>query len=635
MTIVKTREDATSYREAMEIIGLEPRRQQEQLADLIRQEDGVRACEAPTATGKSLAALIGGALHVKEHGGRVVIATYTNLLREQYEDSEIPAARRAFPGVKFYSVAGASNYLCANRANDAAENAPAWARAGLQTIRDRLRSDPSHTLLVSTVPDKFRGFAAANSDACGDDSRCKTEDGSGCGFRNARRGATTADVVITNHALLAINAQLNGLLIGTFAVTVVDECHKLPAALKDQLTRRVTSRGLIQKASILQGSYSIVTDLADAIDEIETVDGKDWENWPGEFDRTRLSGLTKHAVRAVSARVATLESDLEEHVQDREVGKFNPKCPECRSLSQDLTDARQLDRNAGTVKDWLTCCELNTREESGLVGTVEIRGSGEKSYPRLNVIPTRLDKAARALVETTDNLVFMSATVGSVSDPVYSLTACGIADSLDETVFLDHALDYPGQMDVVIDTQFDLLTRLDRAIDTYAGSALVLVASHKMKELVTARVESSVQGRIRVFSQPNAEKSADRARIFTEFRDDRDSVLIGTESYYEGVNAPGDTLRHVVIASLPRREWGPVAQQIDANLRLGGGSFHQVHQAPRIEMVLQQMMGRLIRSTGDYGRVSVIADGVSSAWDNARVMNAISRFGAVPVHRLS
>lgn len=619
----------------MTAIGLPERRQQKQLVDVIRRESGVFAVEAPTATGKSIGNLIGAALHVKEYGGRGVVATYTNLLREQYLETEIPAARTAFPDLRFYSVAGAGNYLCAQRIGDAlSAKPPGWALEGLRSLQRKLLLDPEHTRLDSTVDERLRRFARADTDACGDDARCKVEKGSGCGFRNARRAALDAQVVITNHALLAINAQLEGLILGEFSVAVVDECHKLPDALRGQLTRYVTGRALADKASDLLGNYQVVLDLADAVDEVTTQDGKPYENWPDEFDATRMRGLVTHSSRVTATRVTDLDTELNEHLRLDEDGKFNPKCLACTETARSLTRVEQLERAIETVGDWLSCCAPSD-EVRERVGTVELVGPDGKKRSRLAVAPVTLDKAAGALLKSVNTAVFTSATVGCVPDPVYSLTACGIRDDVDESIFLDHPLQHVGRMDVLIDQRPDFWDRLSGALGTYGGSALVLTGSHKLKHSVARGAETALRGEATVLVQPDADRATDRNAVFGQFRNDVSSVLIGTASYYEGINAPGDTLRHVVIASLPWIARGPVEQQMDTNLRAQGDSFREVHEAPRIEMTLQQIMGRLIRAQGDYGRVTIMADYGQRAWNELRIRNAAGRFGSIPVYTLT
>lgn len=643
------------YAQACSVVGLGERSQQLAIVEALCTEGkAVLALEAPTGTGKSLGALFGAAARVTASGAsRVAVATYTNVLREQYI-ADVDRARRAFPRVRFATVAGAGAYTCRNRAREARTAASVtnhYARADIDVfLRD---TDPNlvpfdglRTLEVASLDDqRLARYVRADTDECATDDRCKS--GGECGLFDARRGADDAQVVITNHALLAVNARAGGGVIGGFDAVVIDEVHRLGEALRSSISHTITARTLGRGRTLLDDESAARLDrLTTQLDRLEPVNerfvsagangSRSWEDFAQPFDNAPLLKRALTVLDDAKTAEKRVFKEQRDHVEFDHHGAEgqDPRCKRCRELRRDKRRAETHQVLLGALGLWLlSCLEPAAGEVREYVGTVSRYKRSEMDAPSATLTLTPVDTTdlSTQLVGSCEVLVCVSATVGCTTDDAYALSEAGLVDHLTApVVHLPPAFDYPVQMVGRFDTRSGEARRLVDALELSGGRALVLTRSHTRKDHVADLIEAAAGHQLQVYAQPSVEDAATRGALVRRFTADETSILVGTRSYYEGIDVPGDALRHVIILDRPYVAFGPLQRQLDVNLRAHGRTWKNVHHAPQVEMTFEQIAGRLIRSRADSGWVSYLdADQRDARWFERRFDRALARFGAV------
>src|SRR6478735_5927812 len=216
MSLTTVSAPPSTYAEAMAALGREIRPGQRQLVErgVTLQPGHHLLVKAPTATGKTLAALITAGLRHQAGLGRTIIATYTRILQDQYADKDLTDAATLFPDMRIAILKGATNYVCRRYAH----------RIGFAHIRAELEAtrgmDPGE---VRHNPDMWPARA--------DSTECKDHDPGDCGYAAAKQRARLADCVITNHTLVLLDGH--GIpVLGEHDLLVVDECF-VPEALVD------------------------------------------------------------------------------------------------------------------------------------------------------------------------------------------------------------------------------------------------------------------------------------------------------------------------------------------------------------------------------------------------------------------
>jgi ATP-dependent DNA helicase DinG len=590
--------------------GFRPRREQMRMAHQVAEALACRSTlivEAGTGTGKTFSYLVPALLS----GARVLISTGTRALQDQLFAKDLPLVARALGRPARVAVLkGRANYLChrrlsqaqtqlelgATRGNRMLERVRRWAtitRSGdLSEVRGLSDSHPIWPTVTSTRENCL-------GTRCDDFARCHVA--------AARRAALEADIVIVNHHLLLADLVLKedgfGDILGSADALILDEAHQLPDLATQFLGASISSRrieSLIKavRAEIDSAARTSVAVRAGASDILGCLGVLESEI--GALQALLPRGPIRIAWTRVSGEFADTVAKLAEPLLDLEEALLGAGTE---------SPLAQLGARAGELA--LAVKRIATAASIEGARTVETTLRGFS----ITLLPFDISERFQALVSARQCAwIFTSATLSVGEDFSHfssRLGLCGATQLRIESPFnyeqqsllyLPAKLPDPadaGYVEAVIDTAVPL-------IDAARGGAFILFTSHRAlargAELLRARWGSSLPYELYVQGE------APRERLLDDFRSNGNAVLLGTASFWEGVDVKGDALRLVVIEKLPfASPEDPLVKARIEHLQMQGANAFRDYQLPEAALALKQGVGRLIRSEEDFGAV-VICD---------------------------
>lgn len=591
------------------------RRQQLRMAERVAAAVDARetlAVEAGTGTGKTFAYLVPALLS----GARVLISTGTRTLQDQLFSKDLPLVAAALGRpAKVALLKGRANYLCRYRlaradagseqlALDSGLDPSADKRnMGPQTMLARIRSWAGTTRIGDLS--EIRGLSDSHAlwpqvtstrenclgKSCPDVSRCHVA--------AARRQALDSDIVIVNHHLLLADLALKedgfGDILGSSDAVILDEAHQIPDLATQFFGANVGSRrieGVLKDLQAAMGHAPEPFDLGDDVRAVEDCVRQIFGCLPSKA--TRVSWTERHSplntaveelfqsLQALRARLGTLDEE-------------NPLA----QLGERIADlATGLER----------ICAVDELEGARAVETTQ-RGFA------LSLMPFDISVRFQAMLQARRCAwIFTSATLSLGEDFTHFSARLGLAEIA--TLKIESPFDFerqsllylpvgmpepasPAYVAAVMETALPL-------IEASRGGAFVLFTSHRALGQAAAllRERWSHGPPYRLYVQGEAP----RERLLKEFREDGNGVLLGTTSFWEGVDVKGEALRLVIIEKLPfASPEDPLVRARIEYLQSTGGNPFRDYQLPEAALALKQGVGRLIRSEDDFGAV-VICD---------------------------
>jgi len=585
------------------------------------RDGGALIAEAGTGVGKSLAYLvpaIGRALD----GERVIVSTHTLPLQDQLVRKDLPALQTALGStVEVAVLKGRSNYLCPRR----------WQSfRGLIATRDEARlllktlvwrtatttGDRAELNLMGTESDLW-GRVSADDETC-DARRCARVAG-GCYLQRAREAAARAGIVVTNHALLLQDARMRGALLPETDHLVVDEAHRLEdvatdafgLALEDRAFRRALDRVAHSSAvtSALRDDRALVAE--EVRREIASAHERGGEVFAALAAVLEPLGPTEDKLRVTAGVRASDEQWLpvelaSDRLEDALAG-IAVAAERLRSTTTDEDEEADLKSALGELGGVQSALARGVRKpRGGDIVWIERASSGAVS---LQVAPSYLGDALRqGLVAPRRSAVFTSATLAVAGSFAFALERFGLTDIGDARAF-GSPFRYDEQAILVVpddgalpseppfaDETAQTITEIGRALD---GRTLVLFTAHGSMRDVAARLGPLEETGIAVLTQGI---DGSRRALLERFAAGR-AVLLGTQSFWEGVDLPGDLLRCVVIARLPFAV--PDDPLVQGRAERYEDPFAEF-QVPQAALRLRQGFGRLIRTRTDRGAVVLL-----------------------------
>ena len=618
---------STSLAAIVESMGGQSRASQSEMAEAVMEAfsagDNI-VVQAGTGTGKSLAYLVPAARMAREKGP-VVIATATLALQRQLIERELPRLAQAGGDVSWAVLKGRQNYLCRQRMDEAEgqeslisqEQIGSWARGSLEEQAAMVHEWAAHTEtgdrddLDAEIDSRVWRAASVSSAECVGESRCAV--GDECFSAQARARAMEADIVVTNHALLAIDAIEGVPVLPDRSALVVDEAHELV----DRITSAVTGELSVSALERLVGEAARVSDdqgsLADAVDDVAIV-------------LDELAGADASASGRITAWTPALSLALA-RIRDSTRALASALSTDLSAMpdtvNQEGTDAAALQRvRAGAEDVFAVTGRLIALSNSDVVWWSRDSGRG----PVLHIAPLSVGDALAESLYPEQPVVLTSATLKAGGSFAPTLTALGLAP---DTTCLDvgSGFDYAQQGILYVaghvpppnreGASMEALDELADLIEAAGGRTLALFSSWNgveraadyLRVRLGSRLDSGDLGPVLV-----QRRGESVGPVVQRFSREPQSVLVGTVALWQGIDVPGDSLVLVTIDRIPfPRPDDPVMSARQAAVDATGRSGFREVALNRAALLLSQGAGRLIRSESDRGVVAVLDPRMATA----------------------
>ncbi len=618
-----------------EFLAFEHRPEQEEMARFCAQAfecDSPLVFEAGTGVGKSLAYLIPGIISARRLRRPLIVSTHTIALQQQILRKDLPLARLLFsrdPALGEFAdfktafLVGRANYLCTGRLKRAiAEKSELFATsesAELERIAEWALTTKTGMVEELTPPPDWEVWGWVNADA----SSCTPKncsDGT-CFYQKARRAVASADVVVVNHSLLfALLAAGAASEIGAKGVLfandmcVLDEAHLVPDVAAENFGLSISSFGMARELKriydprkrrglITRGALAQVYEkeaVAEALRACEEF-----------FASVRQKFLTKRDTVSLSCpewHENTLDAPLEAVAQAlaglAQRAKTEQAAAELKDYQRRITSARNSLQEAIylAARDHVYWVEKAGKDGS----SVHITSAPVDVAPILREV----------LFERGTSVIMSSATLATNGGDLASFIRKTGGDCAEKKV-CDSPFDYRKNMRVLLcadapepdrdSKKLDcerLASVIERLCAGVEGGTLVLFTGYfEMNRTAEILFESALLKGRPILLQ----KQMPRTELIRRFEEHGSAVLLGTDSFWTGIDVPGPALSQVVITRLPfaNPSHPLVEARYDKALAEGGNPFAEV-AVPDAIIKFRQGVGRLIRSKSDRGIVSLL-----------------------------
>lgn len=607
--------------------------------------------QAGTGTGKSLGYLVPALARVGESDQPIVVATATLALQAQIVNRDIPRLLQALEPrpesqVQVALLKGRNNYLCLHKLEggypedepDALFDMPSsTSRVGEEVVRLREWADRTETgdrdELKPGVSDRAWAQVSVSAAECLG-RRCPLVEE--CFSEMARGRAAEADIVITNHALLAINAFEGMKVLPEHETVIIDEAHELV----DRVTGAVS--GSLTVAMVRRAARSVKKHSKADSGALEMAAGTLETAFEGlaEGLLKGLDGRLLTAISAVNDAARTALSDTKPDGQDVDAG-----LQMARSRVSEVHDMSSRILEASAEQDVLWISRQGGWENGRYVV------ASDTDPATLNIAPLSVGLQLRDGLFADRTVILTSATLTVGDSFDVAAAALGLqGEGAPRWTSIDVGSPFDYRKQGIMYVAGDLkppgfgvhegqLERLRELCEASEGGALGLFSSKRAAERATEYMREHSD--LNILLQGESSLKA----LVEEFSEDVDSCLFGTMSLWQGVDVPGDSCRLVVMDRIPfPRPDDPIAQaRTQAVNRHRGNGFMAV-SAHHAAIRMAQGAGRLIRSVSDRGVVAVLDSRVAtkryggflmkamppmwSTQNKAAVMGALARLSA-------
>ncbi|TRX37635.1 ATP-dependent DNA helicase [Corynebacterium guaraldiae] len=572
------------------------------------------AVQAGTGTGKSLAYLVPAFRHAQETGHTVIVSTATLALQRQLVERDLPRLAEALePHLEkkptFAIMKGRSNYVCLNKVSRAAElddedallDQDAISSLGRHVQRVYEWAENTETGdredLEPGVPDLAWRQVSVTSNECLGATRCPH--GEDCFAELARRRAADVDIVVTNHALLAIDAVADINILPEHDVVIIDEAHELDGRITSVSTAEITGRALKMAANRAKslGANGKDQRLSEQANELSQL--------LGEFTPGRWTDLPEEAKQQLMSLADTL-SDCRETIARAPEGE-QAQDPEKSAERQNL--ANHLGSLVEAIARILDV--FATGDPAAHADVVWLERDERTLNDTLAVAPLSIAGMLHEKLFGEQTVVLTSATLalGGRFDAMAAQWGLpkGTWDSLDVGYPFDPArsgilytaahLPQPGRDGLSPQT----LKEIRELIMAAGGRTLGLFSSRRAAQQAAEELKPTLPFDIYLQGEDSIGALVDK------FTKNENSCLFGTLTLWQGVDVPGPACSLVLIDRIPfPRPDNPLMQaRTEAAKAAGRNGFMEV-SATHAALLMAQGAGRLLRSTADRGVVAVL-----------------------------
>ncbi|GAB7030561.1 ATP-dependent DNA helicase [Streptomyces sp. NPDC021749] len=574
--------------------------------------------QAGTGTGKSLGYLV----PALAHGERVVVATATLALQRQLVERDLPRTVDALHPLlrrrpEFAMLKGRSNYLCLHRLHEGApqeeedglfdvfEQATPTSKLGKDLLRLRDWADETETgdrdALTPGVSDRAWGQVSVSSRECLGASKCAY--GAECFAEAARERAKLADVVVTNHALLAIDAIEGAPVLPQHEVLIIDEAHELVSRVTGVATGELTP-GQVNRA--VRRAAKLVNEKA--ADQLQTA-AETFERLmelalPGRLEEIPEDlGYCLMALRdAAREVVSALGSTRDKSVQDEDAVRKQAlaSVENVHAVAERIANGSEYD---------VVWYERHDRFGASLrVAPLSVSGLlREKLFEDRSVVLTS------ATLKLGGDFNGVAASLGLSPEgtqredapPWKGLDVGSPFDySKQGILYVAKHLAQPGREG----SRGDMLDELAELIEAAGGRTLGLFSSMRAAQAAA----EELRGRLDMPILLQGEETL--GELIRAFAADARTCLFGTLSLWQGVDVPGANCQLVVMDRVPfPRPDDPLMSARQKAVEEAGGNGFMAVAATHAALLMAQGAGRLVRATGDRGVVAVLDPRVERA----------------------
>lgn len=614
--------------------GFEKRPQQQAMAQAVAhalEQNQALLAEAGTGVGKSLAYLLPALAHTQATGRKAVFSTHTKNLQEQLIHKDIPLAKKILSlDLDAVVLKGRSNYLCPQRLKrllrSSGTELTKQERTQIRTIYEWSLStkEGQRGELDTEISPSVWQQVASEPFLC----TPRTCPGSNCFYQCAKQRAEQAPVVVLNHALLfsllssgeylSEDGQRNGLLF-TDDFLIFDEAHTLERIAANHLGFSIVELPVLYWLKRLASESSKKGILITLDDQRGTT----------LCHQARLQFLQfmESLRQELPFRPPARELRLRQPVEQE-----NTVSAAFHSLEQHLENLAELQNDDMTRRELLDLSSrlqdtrqnlevfLNQTQE-GFVYWAELQGK-EADRIILRGAPVNVAEELRPMLfETGQPAIFTSATM-SVGDTDLQWFKKRTGAENATSIELGSPFDYKRQMTLALTREIpppqaedhlpSLAAWVESLIEQTDGGALVLFTSFfHLRDCASRITQACAKANRPLLLHGSGQHTP--AQLLTKFREDPRSVLFGTESFWTGIDVPGNQLRNVIITRLPFAV--PGHPLTEARLELieasGGNSFYE-YSLPEATLKLKQGIGRLIRSQQDCGLAAILDSRIKS-----------------------
>ncbi len=609
--------------------------------------------EAGTGVGKSFAYLVPAAMFAVQNNTRVVVSTNTINLQDQLIKKDIPDLRAALNlNVRAAVMKGRSNYLCPRKLEHMRSHGPTNANEMRVLAKimvwglDNDSGDRNELNLTGPIEREVWMRLSAEDDTCTTET-CLGRMGGRCAFHRAKQAAQSAHLLIVNHALLLSDVSTGNKVLPEYDYVIVDEAHHMESAVTSALSFRMTQNDLDRMLKELGGSsagllgrmltethqtiqpsdfgllqqkakhatdqafrveqlakqfFNMVSDFIARQREGQPISNYSWQmritpaarslaGWDDvEIAWSQISetmGLLLKSLDEISKMLGEIYADGHENVEDT-IGTLG-------SLMRRMTDAE------------VASSGMMHKPSNELIYWIEVNPRGERLS--LNAAPLRVGPLVQKHLWNEKACVVMASATLTTHGEFRYLRNTLDANEVD-TLALGSPFDYESSTLLYVANDMPepnaqgYQQALDKAIISTAkatgGRMLVLFTSYAALKK-TAQSITGPLAREDIFVFEQGEGASPNA-LLESFKSTDRAVLLGTRSFWEGVDVPGDSLSVVVITKLPFDV--PSDPIISARSELYEDSFNEYY-LPESILKFRQGFGRLIRTASDHGIVAI------------------------------
>jgi ATP-dependent DNA helicase DinG len=558
--------------------------------------------EAGTGVGKSLAYLVPLVLWTREGNCRAVVATYTKALQQQLVDKDLPFLKNVLGDFRYALCVGGENYLCLRRFDylrignlyEQNEVEPlnrlfAWSTMTKTGLRSELETEP---------PPGLWAKACRQADLCFGKDCSYYKD---CFYLKAKSLEQQAHILVANHHLFFADMATGGNVLPQYKAVVFDEAHQIEDVATDYLGVEVTNfsvkylldtllsqrtrKGLLTRLTVQDAEVQILRGM---VDGLRVVSDNFFLNLHPFLSKEPALRIRQRNIvpDILSEPLMELRDSLLELTPDSQEEELEVKAFAARAQSLASAVRINLDQSAEGFVYW-----------------------AERENLRYRLVASPIDVAGTLrenLFGKADTVVLTSATLSAAGAFTYIKNRLGL-DAPTE-LQLDSPFDFEKQALLYIATGLDdqqasgyqerFDAELKSVLTITRGRTLVLFTSYGQlrKSAETLRKELPELGFLCQGEMP-------AYRLIEQFKSVPHAVLMGTASFWQGIDIPGEALQCVVIAKLPFAV--PDEPIVEARMERLKNPFFE-YQVPQATLLFRQGFGRLIRTKTDRGAVAVL-----------------------------